>query len=350
MKIDFLQANHGDSVLVSYQSNGENRNILIDGGSSATYSSRSGRHIRYGSLKKSIEAIKDKNEKIDLLVLTHVDDDHIAGILKWFESYEFSADLINKVWFNAGKLINKQFQKNLENDNNIELAIYNSSNTSIGQGITFEERITEHNLWYEKIIKAGDVFEELGAKFTILSPSEDELKKLLIKWEKEAPDTLTSGRENDYIKTLEELMSTDEFKEDASIHNGSSIAFLLEIEDKKILLLADAFPSVVSQSLESLGYSIENPLKVDIVKLSHHGSKGNTGNELLDLIDCEKFVISTNGAKHALPNKRTLARIIKKKPCCKFYFNYPELIEQIFTEEEIENRNFYVFDSKDINV
>jgi len=39
----------------------------------------------YGELKDAIDAIREKDEKIDLLVLTHVDDDHIGGVLKWFE-------------------------------------------------------------------------------------------------------------------------------------------------------------------------------------------------------------------------------------------------------------------------
>ncbi|WP_373033080.1 ComEC/Rec2 family competence protein [Sulfurovum sp.] len=349
MIIDILQAEHGDAIFISYEEDGVNRNILIDGGPSKAYTFGT-RPKRHGALKKKLDSLKEQEERIDLLILTHVDDDHIGGILKWFESSEFDADMISKVWFNAGALINEHFQQNFENDNSKKLKKFDSPDTSIGQGVTFEQMIFQNNLWDRKIIKMGDKQEEFGAKIIILSPSEDELKKLLIKWEIEAPDTLTSGRENDYDKTLEELLESDGFVEDKSIHNGSSIAFMLELQNKKILLLGDAFPSVVLQGIIDQGYSKDNPLQVDLVKLSHHGSKGNTTNELLEIIDCEKYVISTSGDRHALPNKRTLTRIINKKQNCKLYFNYPELIQKIFREEELQNYSFNTYSTEDLTI
>ena len=34
---------------------------------------------------------------------------------------------------------------------------------------------------------------------------------------------------------------------------------------------------------------------VDVFKLPHHGSAGNVSRELLDLVRCDRFVVSTNG-------------------------------------------------------
>lgn len=347
MIIKFLQAEHGDAILISYDFAGKTKNMLIDGGPSTSYE-YGNRPLRNGSLKNAISDIKEKNQIIDLLILTHVDDDHIAGILKWFETSDFDATMLNKVWFNSGALINEYFRKNIANDNSIKLAKFSSSSTSIGQGVTFEQMISDNNLWDRQIIKAGQLHEEFDTKITILSPSDNELKNLLTKWEKEAPNTLTSGRTNDYNKTLEELLISDKFVEDKSVHNGSSIAFILEIQNKKVLLLGDALPSVVFKALSELGYSKENPLDADLVKLSHHGSASNTSNELLDIVDCNKYVISTNGAIHTLPDKRTLARIINKKTNCKLYFNYPELIQKIFSEEELQTKSFTANNTEDL--
>jgi hypothetical protein len=54
-----------------------------------------------------------------------------------------------------------------------------------------------------------------------------------------------------------------------------------------------------------------NRLKVDYVKLAHHGSKCNFNEQLLDMIDCDNFIISANGGgTYNLPNKEVLAKIL----------------------------------------
>lgn len=135
-------------------------------------------------------------------------------------------------------------------------------------------------------------------------------------------------------------MLLNEFKEDDAVHNGSSIAFILEIEDKKMMFLGDAHPSVIVDSLKQLRYSKDRKLKIDLMKVSHHGSKANTSDELLDMIECDKFIISTDGSKHGLPNKETIARIVNKHEKCKIYFNYPKLIDDVFNEDELRSEQF----------
>ena len=85
MTIKFLQAFNGDCILISLKDdNGFNRNILVDGGIGETYKldkRNKGKPI-YGPLKTIITNLKDNHKIIDLLILTHNDDDHIGGILK----------------------------------------------------------------------------------------------------------------------------------------------------------------------------------------------------------------------------------------------------------------------------
>ena len=339
LNINFLKAEHGDAIHISYKdSNDSCRNILIDGGIGRTYRGNVGGRPKDGQLKILVDNIKEKDEKIDLLIITHWDDDHLGGILKWFESDNDAKDMIGNIWFNAGVLINEYFQSNQENPNCNKLNIFNSPQTSTGQGITFEKVISESGIWNRQLVKAGDTVEKDGIKFIILSPTDSKLKKLLKLWEKKY-DPKTSGRTNDYDKRFEELLSNT-FEEDKATHNGSSIAFILEVNNKKMLFLGDSHPSVICESLREQYCHEEIPLKIDMVKVSHHGSKGNTSEDLLDIIDCDKFVISVNGKHHALPHKETLAKIVNKKHGCKLYFNYPELIEQIFTAEELANDSF----------
>lgn len=56
---------------------------------------------------------------------------------------------------------------------------------------------------------------------------------------------------------------------------------------KKILFLGDSHPCIIEQELRSL-YG-EGPIWFDAVKVSHHGSSGNTSPSLLKLIDSANF-------------------------------------------------------------
>tara|TARA_R110002049_G_scaffold286358_1_gene468122 strand:+ start:1161 stop:2210 length:1050 start_codon:yes stop_codon:yes gene_type:complete len=344
LELRILKANHGDSIIVSVEFDNIQKHILIDGGPSQTFEFQN----RSMPLKIFLNVIKEKNQKIDLLVLTHVDDDHIGGLLSGFNKLSYLSELTNEVWFNSGKLISQHFKQNIESSNFLTLKDNSGSNTSIGQGVKFEDHLTSLNIWSHELIKAGDEFQKFGCIFKVLSPSIEKLDELLIKWEKEKPDSLTSSSKTDYKQTFSQLLSYDVFKEDVSIHNGSSIAFILEHEQKSIMFLGDAHPSIIIKSLIDLGYSKRNKLKLDFLKVSHHGSKANTSEELLSLLDCNNFIISTDGSRHSLPNKITLARIIKYFPSANLMFNYPNLINRIFSMEELENAEFSVLECGDM--
>lgn len=86
MEFKLLQANNGDAIHLRTKDEKERfYNILIDGGTGETYSYKNKKgKSEPGELKQLIEYIKSQNEFIDLLILTHVDDDHIGGILRCF--------------------------------------------------------------------------------------------------------------------------------------------------------------------------------------------------------------------------------------------------------------------------
>ena len=57
--------------------------------------------------------------------------------------------------------------------------------------------------------------------------------------------------------------------------------------------------------------------------------------KFLSLIDSPRFIVSTNGLRHGLPNKRTIARILKETSG-KVYFNYENVKEKILLNTELE--------------
>lgn len=337
MKIRILQAFNGDSIWVSFtDQNNSPRNILIDGGVGETYlkSKNSKGKREFGELKEVIDAIREEHQKIDLLILTHIDDDHIGGILKWFQHDGEAYNLITKVWFNSGGLISETFK--FEENKDLELYFDEdlSEKTSIPQGKSFAEYIHEHGIWHRQIIRQGDTLTEFGLDFKILSPDNLKLEKLLKEWKRKDPDLKTASKENDYHLSLQEHLDNDDYEEDKAIPNGSSIGFILVWDNLNFLFLGDAHPSVLIDGLRTFGFSKKNKINCELVKLSHHGSAGNTSPELLEYIDCSNFIVSTNGNGHQHPHKQMLARLINEKKTCTIWFNYKERMDMVFRKKD----------------
>lgn len=331
LNIKVLPAMHGDSILINWDEGKGGRNILIDGGIGRTY---------YQYLSKIIQEIKKKGEQIDLLVITHIDEDHIEGICKMFEDDEFDDKIIKKVWFNSGEVISSYFGENLDEARGISLSDSTNKKKSVKQGIILEDRLKNLGFANTYPVMKG-LLEEIGKmKIRVLSPNIKGLENLNKKWEVEIDKNKKKASKIDHKNTIEELLENEE-KEHTSIPNASSIGILLEYKEKNYLMLGDCKAAVIEDSLSELGYNLKNKIKVNLVKVAHHGSKKNTTKSLLDIIECSNFVISTNSEKYGLPDKECLAKIIDKEKNVKFYFNYDYVDDKkIFSEEEYKNHKF----------
>jgi beta-lactamase superfamily II metal-dependent hydrolase len=196
MKVTFLKAYNGDSIWISSDKDGKTVNILIDGGTSTTYSfkdKKDGKE-KAGDLKLLIESIKAKNEFLDLVVLTHIDDDHIDGFLKWFSRDKEAVSYIKELWFNSGRTIKKYLNNLAVQTKALEFSEV-STLTSVAQGVDFEKLVKDNKVWNEEVIKFGDNLFWNDMEFEILTPNEDNLKLLLEKWEeKDAESTRDTSR------------------------------------------------------------------------------------------------------------------------------------------------------------
>jgi beta-lactamase superfamily II metal-dependent hydrolase len=340
-KIDIriFPAFNGDCILISFaDQSGVHRNILVDGGAPATYPR---------TLKPLYnELVGD----IDLLVVTHIDDDHIGGIKKLFEDQNVDRSKIKKVWFNSGGLLNHYFGEDEDKARAVSIVATDIVNMSIKQGNDLEAKLDEmDDVWVKKIFKQGDVVDVHDCLLTVLSPNEKTLKKLNDHWETEVDIQVDmSGNVHDDFHLDIETLVKRPFSEDTGVPNGSSIAFLLEFHGIRGLLLGDAYPSVIVASLQEMGYSKDHKLTLDFVKISHHASKRNTSPALLDIIECNKFIICTNGLKHGLPDKEAIARIIDAQAGCSLYFNYPEFLADLMTEND-KTYDFQLIDLQTID-
>ena len=328
MTIDVLPALNGDSLIIQY----DEGCILIDGGLQGNYS----------EIKKRLDTIK----KIDLIVVTHIDGDHIGGIYEIFKDPLLEIGKIRNVWFNSKNILSIYFSLPSGTDETIFL--FNQTDMGVKQANSLEKRLENLHLPL-KIVNVNETdnkknkFSLNGAVIILLSPYKESLKQLLTKkFEVEVDKRNTSGITDYHVpikkffKFFKENNKNVAFKQDTSVSNESSIAFILEKNKKIILMLGDSHPDKIIQSLNGLNLP-DNKLVVDIMKVSHHGSSGNTNNDLLQMIDCKHFIISTNGG-YSLPTKQCLARILYNNNIkgfeTHFYFNYGNvLINNIFNSD-----------------
>ena len=331
IRFEFFEAGCGDSILVSTD---EGTHILIDGGVSTTY-------------QDEISYRLDDIDKLDLVVVTHIDNDHICGVMELLND-KYNSPKIKKFWFN---MASKEMMFNLNSNNEI----------GQGQGSLFTHFISKlkipymNNIYLDENQKNNVFYISSDIKITLLSPFEKDLEKLREKWNNNEVLRDCNGRNVEIGSTnrpvdRRELNKLHDIKFglETSSTNKTSIAFILEYEDKKFLLLADADIRVVNNQLKKLGYSKSNKLSVEFVKLSHHGSKKNINSEFLDLIETDTFMTLTDGthpnnSKYKHPDKETYALILNhadRAENINFYFNYSQPIEKKFPRDMNEESKY----------
>ncbi len=357
-RIEMLPAAHGDSLWITYGNAGDVRNILIDGGM----------RYCYDNLRNRILSLPPGHRRLELLIITHVDADHIEGCIRLLQDEKLGLD-IGEIWFNGQPQLD-----GLPDPANDQLGP--EQGEYLGALIRQFEQSAGRPVWNTSfagkavmVPVSGDLpcKDFSGLKLTIVSPGLDQLFTLKDEWDKvmeeagfesgnvqealqklaertdlAAPDVLGGVEESDESE-FDEASSFDGFTDvlgesqaafgsDSAPANGSSIAVLAEWDGKRYLLCGDAYAPVMAASLErwlagqgSVAGAAPETLDLELFKLAHHGSVANISEELLALIKCRRYLFSTSGKIFGHPHDRTIELVLDKhqargKP--QLYFNY----------------------------
>lgn len=319
--IELLKAGCGDCLFITIKDEKEEFRILVDGGVSATYVDLKSGYPMPGDLKSKLASLKSKHEHIDLLIITHIDDDHIGGLLEWF-SHDFpDKSLLREVWFN----------------DNILVPSFRSTNNSKANAISLKCLLDEHGVSYKNVISQGQAYLYNWGKIIVLAPNvkyHNKIAKALQKTLDQRNMTDNSGSD-DYRISIDELMER-KWKINLSDANKASIAFLLTTrEGENNLLLGDVDINTVIHSIKELGYSKDNKLMCELIKLPHHGSKNNYTDKFLEVVATKNFVVSTDGSIFGHPDKEVIAHLIRKTNS-NILFNYDSVLQRLFTVEDLE--------------
>lgn len=299
-----LPAREGDCLWVRYGSAAAPKQVLIDAGRAATYKQ---------DLRARLLALPAQQRTFELFIITHVDRDHIEGAMALLEDTKLPVTF-KQIWFNG---YDHLMSAKLETFGAVQ-----------GERVTaalLRRKRQWNTRWKGKAVALrGNGFATArlpgGLKLTLLSPDRQKLVELIPTWEKECkdagiiPGAAARRRELEGIEQFGAIdvdkLAQATFDADTTRPNGSSIAVLAEYQRKRALLGADAHVDRLVSSLDKLRKG-KKRLPLDLFKVSHHGSEGNISRELVELVDCPMYLISTSGAYFKHPKAVAIARIVK---------------------------------------
>lgn len=315
-EIELLPADYGDALLVRWGTAGKEWRMLIDGG------------LR-GSARAVGKRLRALDGPLDLLVVTHVDRDHVAGVLPLLDDQAL-AGRVRAVWFNG--YAQMQAASDLLGPLDGELLSERLASLPVAWNEGFAPTVTVPTGSGPGRQVGGPVMAPEGAPVrvplpggavaTILSPTPQRLRAMLPVWAKAVRDAaLTRGARGrpDPAQLPIDLLGVPlpdlaklKTARDKSPANGTSIAFVLEYASARLLLCGDAHPDVLVPQLRALGG--DAPYRVDACKVPHHGSQANVTEDFVAALDCDRWLFSSNGVRFSHPDDSAVARVILGSP------------------------------------
>jgi hypothetical protein len=332
--LDVRRAKKGDCLVLHYGSKTNPGLGLIDGGPSQVYGPQL--KPRLEQLRKLRKLGPEDPLPVDFMMVSHIDDDHINGILELtkelLEAKAAKKPLplkIKSVWHNTFDDIIGNSPKELTAAVTAQFGTASLSGepdtdgldpdvarvlASVSQGFRLRDDLRGLKLrinpeFEGKLViakkKAKTIDMGKGLKFTVVGPMHDEIAKL-----QKDHDAFLKKKEKEKGTAGVLAAFTD-----SSVANLSSVVVLAEVGKKRMLLTGDARGDKILQGLELVGLlknDGKSTMHVDVFKGPHHGSDRNTEPILFRRVTADHYVFSGNG-EHGNPERETLQMLFDER-------------------------------------
>lgn len=320
--LEALQAGKGDSLILHYGKPDSPRFIVIDGGPAGIYD---------GFLRPRLEKLHKKWKRdddklhLDMLMVSHIDDDHINGVIEWMKEIEAGREVpcnISTLWYNSFDGVLGNAANELKSrvasaaDATLEEAGESHGMTrmaaaviaSVKQGRILRERADALGIplngGFKGLVMADDsgkatITRGSGLKLHVIGPSLARLRALQEDWDK-------------HVRANPDPVVAASFA-DRSVANLSSIVVVAELQGQRMLLTGDARGDDILKGLEAGGFLDANgAAHFSVLKMPHHGSNRNMTKGWLEKITADHYVISANG-EHGNPDVDTITWICEAR-------------------------------------
>jgi beta-lactamase superfamily II metal-dependent hydrolase len=360
MKLTVFQSDKGDCLLLA---SADQKHVLVDGGMSSSFTRHAARSLgQLGAL--------------DLVYLSHIDQDHIAGILELMDDIVAWRvhDLqlasgnthhpepesprppeVHAIWHNAfheqiganagpiaDMLAATSTALSAANTATIkELAeAQQSLANSIAEAIRLTRRIGDRQLGIPlnqefdgklMFVRDSQPVLELGSlTIHVIGPFEEDLRKLRREWNEWLRNNRTQlenirrrAREDEELLGLSEgerlvrvsVTLAEELgrRDNVTTPNLASLMLFVEEEDKTLLLTGDGHADDILRGLESQGkLDGSGKIHVNVLKVQHHGSEHNIHRDFCDRVTADHYVFCGNG-EHRNPDLRVIELIVRSR-------------------------------------
>lgn len=362
--LEVLRAKFGDSLLLHFGTKAKPLLAVIDGGPPGVWADAL--EPRLHEIRKQRKLADNKPLEIDLAMVSHIDRDHIAGMLEMAQGMKELREARQPVPWKIKRFWHNSFDDLLDNDDvTVGASASSMSAASLGgllqpEGSLILASVNEgrdlRNLLdalklagnppFKGLVRAGKKPFPLGnLKLTVVAPGEKNLLALQKDW-------------NQHVKKIlekeEKARAEAAAFVDGSVYNLSSIVVLVEADGKRILLTGDGRGDHTLEGLEEAGLMDgKGRIELDVLKMPHHGSVRNVDETYFDRIRAKRYVISADG-KFDNPDVETLAMISAARPDDKFTihltyptddFNEPKIgkkVAKFFKKEAAAGRKYKV--------
>ncbi len=329
--LEALNAKHGDSLLLHYgPSPARPRLIVIDGGPGGVYADAL--KTRLGQLRSARAGANDPL-KIRLLMVSHIDDDHIHGVVDLAREISRAEaqgavppwDVLS-LWHNSFSDLVKPIRPADLGTEAAGVAVADIASAagfpfgmldqdakaiaaSVGQGRELRQ-IAEQLGWnvnhgFSDLVLASSrktkVKMDEDLEFVVVGPRQEQLDGLQNEWAKKVKELKKSKKTRPADVQAEIAAFVDK-----SVANLSSIAVLATSGGKTMLLTGDARGDFLVDGLRAAKKLDANgAMRVDVMKVPHHGSRRNVTEEFFSKITADHYVFSADG-KNGNPDDETL--------------------------------------------
>ena len=352
--LDVRRARKGDCLLLHFGTAASPGLVLIDGGPKAVYEP----HLRprLNEIRQARGLSAQQPLPVNLLLVSHVDDDHIQGILDLTRELRAAVGAprvrISRLWHNSFDTIIGQhpdeltagveaqfgpaaLEGELPDDATIEGSEEDEEVArwtlkvlaSVKQGFQLQRDATFLQIPINPkgdgtLLLASDKALELGndLEFIVAGPMKPELLKL-----QEEHDKWLQKLEDEGIDPEDALAAFV----DRSVPNLSSIVTLVKAGGKTMLLTGDARGDKIMKGFESIGLLAPGgKMHVDLLKVPHHGSANNLTRGFFERITANQYVFSGNG-EHGNPERDALAMLLDARGTSPFAIHLTYPIDEI---------------------
>ncbi len=309
-RLHVIQAAYGDCLLLEYGTSSK-RFILVDGGPPDTFNNH---------LRPVLTQIANSGGLLDLVVLSHVDADHITGLLDylpelrtanhglpiplglWHNTFTATVDPNGVIQTRLTGLITPARANIMSASGMAVQGIQEGANL---RTIALALPIPINNGFPGNLITVDNaqgprIFDNL--EITIVGPTQLNLNELENEW-------------IDWLNAQENsILSNDPFvmaNSDASVPNLSSIMFLAKADNRTMLFTGDGRSDHLLHGLRKIGLlNAHGQMHVNVLKLPHHGSNRNLTRTFFHKVTADIYIASANG-RDGNPDLATLIWIVE---------------------------------------